>query len=83
MPLEQPRLVERLGRNGRVLRRELIPASARVPSTAAEALDRIQIPQAALDRIGEILVPGSSLVISDQGLGVETGRDTDFIVLTH
>jgi len=46
-------------------------------------LDRIQIPQEALDRIGEILSPGASLVISDQGLGSETGEGTDFIVLTR
>jgi lipoprotein-anchoring transpeptidase ErfK/SrfK len=54
-----------------------------LPQTAAQVLDRIQIPQAATDRIGEILSPGSSLVISDQGLGEETGEGTDFIVLTR
>jgi hypothetical protein len=53
------------------------------PQTAAQVLDRIQIPQEAVDRIGEILSPGASLVISDQGLGPETGVGTDFIVLTH
>jgi hypothetical protein len=51
--------------------------------TAVQVLDRIQIPQEALDRIGEILSPGASLVISDQGLGQETGEGTDFIVLTR
>jgi hypothetical protein len=50
--------------------------------TAALALDRIHLPKEAVDRIGEILIPGSSLVISDQGLGSETGRMTEFIVLT-
>jgi lipoprotein-anchoring transpeptidase ErfK/SrfK len=55
----------------------------RLPQTAAQALDRIQIPQEAVDRIGEILSPGASLVISDQGLGPETGQGTDFIVLTR
>ena len=29
------------------------------------------------------LVPGSSLVISDQGLGQETGKGTDFVVVTR
>ena len=53
------------------------------PQTAAQVLDRIQIPQEAVDRIGEILSPGASLVISDQGLGPETGVGTDFIVLTR
>jgi lipoprotein-anchoring transpeptidase ErfK/SrfK len=58
-------------------------AEDHLPQTAAAALDRIQIPQEAADRIGEILSPGGSLVISDQGLGGETGRGTDFIVLTR
>jgi len=53
------------------------------PSTAAQALDRIHLPQQAVDRIGELLVPGSSLLVSDEGLGRETGRGTEFIVLTR
>ena len=52
-------------------------------SSAAEALDRVQFPQEAVDRISELLIPGSSLVISDTGLGHETGRATEFIVLTR
>ena len=55
--------------------------SSKPPSTAAQALNRIQFPQEALDRISELLTPGSSLVISDEGLGRETGRGTEFIVL--
>lgn len=51
--------------------------------TAAEALDRIDLPAAALERIGSAWKPGTSLVVSDQGLGAETGRGTDFIVVTH
>jgi len=58
-----------------------IPAKS--PSTAAQALERIEMPKEAVDRIGELLMPGSSLVISDDGLGRETGRMTEFIVLTH
>ena len=53
------------------------------PSNAAQALDRIHLPQKAIDRIDELLVPGSSLVIADDGLGRETGRATEFIVLTR
>ena len=53
------------------------------PSSAALALERIKLPPEAIERIGEILVPGSSMIISDQGLGRETGRRTDFIVLTR
>jgi len=53
------------------------------PASAAEALNRIQMPKEAVDRIGEILSPGSSLVVSDEGLGRETGCYTEFIVLSR
>jgi lipoprotein-anchoring transpeptidase ErfK/SrfK len=52
-------------------------------SNASEALDRVNVPQEALDRISELMSPGASLIISDQGLGPETGVGTDFIVLTR
>src|SRR5260370_39280163 len=39
------------------------------PASAAQALDRIEIPQEAVDRIGENLIPGSSLVVSDEAPG--------------
>jgi hypothetical protein len=53
------------------------------PQTPAEALARIDIPQDAIDRISAMIVPGSSFVVSDQGLGEETGEGTDFIVVTR
>jgi hypothetical protein len=60
------------------------PVAASIPfSDATEALDRVTIPQEAADRISELLIPGSSLVISDEGLGRETGRYTEFIVETR
>jgi hypothetical protein len=34
-----------------------------------------------IDQISQLISPGSSLVISDQGLGPETGEGTDFIVV--
>ncbi len=52
------------------------------PQTPAEALARIQIPQDIIDRISAMILPGSSLIISDQGLGDETGEGTDFVVVT-
>ena len=48
-------------------------ARSKPPATAAEALNRIQMPQEAVDRIAELLIPGSSLVVSDEGLGRELG----------
>ncbi len=53
------------------------------PETPHEALARIQIPQDAINRISALIVPGSSLIVSDQGLGEETGEGTDFIVVTR
>jgi hypothetical protein len=55
----------------------------RPASNATEALERVSIPPEALERISELMSPGASLVISDQGLGPETGKGTDFIVLTR
>jgi lipoprotein-anchoring transpeptidase ErfK/SrfK len=48
---------------------------------AKAALDRISIPQDTLERISEVVLPGSSLIVSDEGLSLETGKDTDFVVL--
>ena len=70
-------------RDTRKKSREAPAVRVKSPASAAEALNRIQIPKEAVDRIGEILIPGSSLVVSDEGLGRETGRYTEFIVLSR
>jgi len=84
MPGEQPRIAEPSGRNK--TGKHAIPppksGEGKATTTPQQALDRIHIPQEAIDRIGELLIPGSSLVVSDQGLGPETGTGTDFIVVT-
>jgi hypothetical protein len=49
----------------------------------AQALSRITIDPDTIKRITELMGPGASLTISDQGLGPETGRETDFIVVTR
>src|SRR5260370_29691962 len=51
------------------------------PGAAKAALDRITIPQDAFDRIAGIASPRSSLIISDEELSSETGKDTEFVVL--
>jgi L,D-transpeptidase catalytic domain len=53
------------------------------PETPQQALARIEIPPDVIDQISQLIVPGSSLIISDQGLGEETGEGTDFIVVSH
>ena len=48
---------------------------------AMAALDRIGIAPEARERISELVLPGSSLIVSDEGAHIETGKDTDFVVL--
>ncbi len=58
----------------------VVQAPAVPPSSAAEALDRVKIPDDAMQKIANVIAPGGSLIVSDQGLDGETGRGTDFIV---
>ncbi|SDH44834.1 MULTISPECIES: L,D-transpeptidase [Bradyrhizobium] len=53
------------------------------PDKANAVLNRIEIPQDTVERISKLLTPASSLIISDNGFSHETGKDTDFIVVTH
>src|SRR5262249_10674731 len=48
---------------------------------AKATLDRIAIPREAIQRITNVVLPGSSLIVSDEGLSIETGKDTDFVVV--
>lgn len=51
--------------------------------TAAAALDRITIPDEIRHRIETMMSEGTSITISDNGIGPETGPGTDFITITH
>jgi lipoprotein-anchoring transpeptidase ErfK/SrfK len=57
------------------------PVNATDLSGAKAALDRIVIPQDTLERIAATASPRSSLIISDEALSSETGKDTEFVVL--
>jgi hypothetical protein len=70
-------------RRVRVEERVAEPENSQPAAIPAEALARIQIPQDVIGQISQLMVPGSSLVVSDQGLGSETGVHTDFIVVTR
>jgi L,D-transpeptidase catalytic domain len=91
LPAERPKAAEHWkyvrDRFGRVRRVRVEEPAAAVevgpPETAQGALARIEIPQDVIDQISRLIVPGSSLTISDQGLGSETGDGTDFIVVTR
>jgi hypothetical protein len=62
----------------RQTRGEAVPADVK---GATAALDRIKLPEDAMQRIAELMVPGSSLIISDEVPSIETGKDTDFVVV--
>jgi lipoprotein-anchoring transpeptidase ErfK/SrfK len=71
------------GRKGRHERAvKAVEIVAPMPSPSA-ALDRIIMPPELVDRIAEMITPGSSLIVSDNRLSDETGEYTDFIVLTR
>lgn len=52
-------------------------------SPIANALSRIQIPDDTRQRVDALLAAGSTMTISDTGLGPETGAGTDFITVTR
>jgi lipoprotein-anchoring transpeptidase ErfK/SrfK len=85
IPSGYARARDREGKRGTKLSRAkqeaFAPELAAAP-TAAAALDRIEMPQAAIDRIAGLLGVGSALIVSDNPLSDETGIGTDFIVLT-
>lgn len=53
------------------------------PNPAKLALDRIEIPDDARDKIEDVMKSGSSIIISDYPKSNETGKHTDFIILTR
>jgi hypothetical protein len=85
IPSGYARARDREGKRGtkwsRAKQEAFAPELAAAP-TAAAALDRIEMPQAAIDRIAGLLAVGSALIVSDNPLSDETGIGTDFIVLT-
>jgi hypothetical protein len=66
--------------HGDVASAEPVSAKLAEPASAKSALDRIVLPQDALDRIAGI-APRSSLIVTDEALSSETGKGTDFVVL--
>jgi L,D-transpeptidase catalytic domain len=75
----------RYGKHGRSHRREIEDETTASPrsSSPAQMLARIGIEPAVSEAISQMILPGSSLIVSDQGLGDETGEGTDFIVVTR
>jgi hypothetical protein len=59
------------------------PHETAASPTAAAALDRIDMPKEAVERISELMTTGGSLIVSDHPISDETNDGTDFIVLTR
>ncbi|MDC7785721.1 L,D-transpeptidase [Rhodoplanes sp. TEM] len=70
------------GRNAKAAPAPATPVTA-TPTSAKEALDRVTLPPEAVAMLADLMSPGASLVVSDKGLGPQTGRGTDFIVLSR
>ena len=70
---------------GEKLRKELAAPAHEVlpPGDPNAALDRVTFSDEALARITALMTPGATLIISDLGQSYETGKGTDFIVLTR
>ena len=70
---------------GEKLRKELVAPTHEVqpPGDPKAALERVTFSDEVLARIGELMTPGATLIISDLGQSFETGKGTDFIVLTR
>lgn len=63
---------------------EAVEVSASTPAlTPAAALDRITIEPELRAHITRLMSAGASVIISDQGLGSETGLETDFVISTR
>jgi hypothetical protein len=82
MPEESPRMSEGAAKEREAPAKQTA-LSVPSPDKANAALNRIEIPQDTVERISQLLTPASSLIISDNGFSHETGKDTDFIVVTH
>jgi lipoprotein-anchoring transpeptidase ErfK/SrfK len=90
LPGEPPKRVrhveERRDRYGRTRRREIEEERAgdtAPPQSPAQVLARIEIAPEVSEAIAQMIGPGAALIVSDQGLGDETGEGTDFDVVTR
>jgi uncharacterized membrane protein YgcG len=49
-------------------------------SAAEAALKRLTLTDESIERISEVVLPGSSLIVTDEAPSIETGKDTDFVI---
>jgi multidrug efflux pump subunit AcrA (membrane-fusion protein) len=49
-------------------------------ASAEAALKRLRLTDESVERISEVVTPGASLIVTDEGPSIETGKDTDFVI---
>jgi hypothetical protein len=76
---EEPRSRSHRRHDGEFARPAMHSSSGPTP---AAALDRLDMPKEAVDRVSQLVIPGFSLIVSDHPMSAETEKGTDFIVLT-
>ena len=81
-PMEQ-KLAE-AGQRGRLSDAERADAAAGIKRSwvtpPGAALERIEFGDDIMEMLSEVARPGMSLIVSDKGLGPETGKGTEFVV---
>lgn len=70
-------------RRGRDAQAQAGSARLDIPQTAAASLARVNLSDDVLERIAEFVKPGSTFMISDLDASSETGKGTDFVLLTR
>ena len=71
-------------RRGRAIEPEdETPSLKQLPEAASAALDRIELPPEAVQRIAERAWVGATLIISDVGMSGEGRYPMDFMILSH
>ncbi|MEZ5852066.1 MAG: L,D-transpeptidase family protein [Hyphomicrobiaceae bacterium] len=79
---KNPTAIEPPAPRGRTVKRAPPGPLPVTDAKAAEAaLARLDVPADLASRISQVVLPGSSLVISDEPPHLETGKDTDFVVI--
>src|SRR5206468_1826438 len=81
IPEELPRMSEAATKRREAPAKQTAPEP--LPDKANAALNRIEMPQDTVEKISELLMPASSLIVSDSGISQETGKHMDLMVVTH
>lgn len=80
----RPALIEASSSKSKKRQPETVSANSPLNVEAVRvALDSIRIPADVLDQLAELAKPGTSLIISEKDLSRETGKGTEFVVLTR